>query len=95
MLEQTPIISLKIQSNNIVIYEMRNIIGKSNENLNELKEVEMILPFPSNQVHKDGEDKITITLTEATLTPAKRHKLEEEISNLPQKQLEKSKEFVT
>ena len=68
---------------------------KSNENLNGLKEEETILPFPSDQVHEDGEDKITITLTAATLPPAKKQKLEEEISNLPQKQLEKSKSIVT
>ena len=69
---------------------MRNVIEKSNDNLNELKEED-----PSNQVHEDGEDKITITLTAAILSPAKKQKLEEEISNLPQKQLEKSKKIVT
>ena len=65
-------ISLKSQSNITLTYEMRKTIQHANENLTEIKEENVILPFPTNDITHEDDDNIRISVSADNLPQKKK-----------------------
>ena len=85
VLEQT-LISLKNQSNNTLIYELRKVIQQANENLTEMKEENVIFPFPSNDITKEDDDNIRISVSADNLPQKKKQELSDEAAKISERQ---------
>ena len=93
VLEQTSLISLKSQSNITLIYEMRKTIQQTNENLTEITEENVILPFPSNDITHEDDDNIIISVSADNLPQKKKQKLSDEAAEMPERQKNNSRKY--